>query len=136
MGSLKIRLDCRVEGPIGDGRAGEASAEWARSTTQALADKGVEILGAWPMDKSGRSRGNFRSELHERRKSDTLVSVPGMRVPGVTWGPWLEGTSERNRSTKFKGYHLFEETAKQLDELAPSVAQEQLDKVLPQMGGE
>lgn len=136
MGSLKIRLDCRVEGPLGDGRAEEASAEWARNTTQALAGKAVEILGAWPMDKSGRSRGAFRENLSERRRSDTLVSVPGMRIPGVTWGPWLEGTSQRNKSTKFKGYHLFRETARQLDEMAPAVAQEQLDKVLPQMGGE
>lgn len=136
MGSLKISLDCRVEGPLGDGRAGEMSAEWARNTTQALAAKAVEILGEWPMNKSGRSRGAFRENLHERRRSDTLVSVPGMRIPGVTWGPWLEGTSQRNRSTKFKGYHLFSETAKQVDEVVPAVAQEQLDKLLSQMGGE
>lgn len=135
MGSLKIRLDCRVSGPLADGRADEASAEWARNTTQRLADEAVDILGSYEMNKSGRSRGNFRSELHERRKSDTLVTVPGMRVPGVTWGPWLEGTTQRNRSTKFKGYHLFRETARQLNQVAPDVAQEELDKVLPKMGG-
>lgn len=136
MGSLKISLDCRVEGPLGDGRAEEASKEWARNTTQALADKAIEILGSWEMDKTGRSRGGFRQELQERRKSDTLVSIPGMRVPGVTWGPWLEGTSQRNRTTRFRGYHLFRDTGKQLNDMAPAVAQAELDKVLPQMGGE
>lgn len=26
---------------------------------------------------------------------------------GVVYGPWLEGISERNRRTSFKGYHAF-----------------------------
>jgi hypothetical protein len=26
---------------------------------------------------------------------------------GVVYGPWLEGTSRRNRRTRFKGYHAF-----------------------------
>ncbi len=26
---------------------------------------------------------------------------------GVIYGPWLEGTSERNQTTRFKGYHAF-----------------------------
>ena len=26
---------------------------------------------------------------------------------GIVYGPWLEGTSTRNRTTRFKGYHAF-----------------------------
>jgi len=26
---------------------------------------------------------------------------------GVVYGPWLEGVSERNQQTRFKGYHAF-----------------------------
>lgn len=27
---------------------------------------------------------------------------------GIVYGPWLEGTSSRNGSTRFKGYHSFQ----------------------------
>lgn len=27
---------------------------------------------------------------------------------GISYGPWLEGTSRRNASTSFRGYHSFE----------------------------
>lgn len=136
MGSLRIKLDCTVGGPLSTEEAEKASEEWSEAVTQALADKGTEILGSWPMDKSGRSKGNFRANLQERRKSETLVTIPGMRIEGVTWGPWLEGTSERNSSTKFRGYHLFRKTRQQLQKMAPGVAQEQLEKLMPGIGGE
>jgi hypothetical protein len=29
---------------------------------------------------------------------------------GVIYGPWLEGTSSRNQSTRFKGYQTFRRT--------------------------
>lgn len=46
---------------------------------------------------------------------------------GVVYGPWLEGTSSRNQTTRFKGYHAFREaeaeTTTRIDEIvAPHVA--------------
>ena len=46
MGSLKIRVDCRTEGPLSNGDADKAAQEWAQNTTQALADKGV-VWSPW-----------------------------------------------------------------------------------------
>jgi hypothetical protein len=33
---------------------------------------------------------------------------------GIVYGPWLEGVSERNRRTRFKGYHSFRKAADEL----------------------
>ena len=33
---------------------------------------------------------------------------------GIIYGPWLEGTSSRNQSTRFKGYHAFREASQQV----------------------
>lgn len=136
MGSVRIRIDCRVGGPLTDGLAAEASEEWARNTSQRLADTAVHILSGFEMNKSGRSKGNFRESLRERRQSATSVTVPGMRIPGVTWGPWLEGITDRNKSTHFRGYHLFRKTRKELADVAEEIAQQELEKVKAKMGGE
>lgn len=34
---------------------------------------------------------------------------------GVIYGPWLEGTSQRNNTTKFKGYAAFRKSAQKLN---------------------
>lgn len=136
MGSLKVTADCRVSGPLADGSADKAAQEWAQNTTQAIADRGVELLGAFPMDKSGRSTGEFRSNLKTVRVSPTLVRIPGPQQRGVVWAPWLEGVSKRNESNEFKGYGLFRKTRTQLNKEAPQIGQKELDKVLAEMGGE
>lgn len=136
MGSLKVRADCRVEGPLANGDAEKAAQDWARNTTQALADKGVELLRAFPMNKTGRARGGFEGALKTVRISPTETRIPGPMEKGVVWAPWLEGVSKRNESTKFGGYHLFRKTRLQLQKMAPQIAQEELDKVIGRMGGE
>jgi hypothetical protein len=135
-GTLKITADCRVEGPLTNGEAEKAAQDWAENTTQALGDEGVEMLRRFPMDKTGRSRGGFQDALHTVRKSPTDLRIPGPAQRGVVFTPWLEGTSSRNQGNEFKGYHLFRKTRQQLSKMAPEIAQKELDKVLPRMGGD
>ena len=136
MGSLRVRVDCRVSGPLASGDADKAAEDWAKNTTQALADKGVELLRATPMNKTGRAHGAFEGALKTERVSPTQTRIPGPQQRGVVWASWLEGTSKRNDSTSFKGYHLFRKTRLQLQKMAPAIAQAELDKVLPRMGGD
>lgn len=136
MGTLKISVDCRVEGPLSNGEADKAAEEWATNTTQALADKGLEMLRGFPMDKTGRATGAFQRELQAERVSSTMTRIKGPQERGVVWSSWLEGTSERNQGNRFKGYHLFRETRRELQKAAPDIAQAELEKVLPRMGGE
>lgn len=135
-GSLKITVDCRVIGPLANGEAEKAAEDWAVNTTQAIADKGVELLRTFPgMDKTGRARGGFEQALKTKRVSPTETRIPGPTVRGVAWATWLEGTSKRNESTGFAGYHLFRKTRATLAKMAPGIADEELAKVMPRMGG-
>jgi hypothetical protein len=136
MGVLKIRVDCRTEGPLSNGEADKAAQEWVENTTQALADKGVDLLRAFPMNKTGRARGGFENALRVKRVSPTETRIAGPQERGIVFSAWLEGTSKRNEGNKFKGYHLFRKTRAQLNKLAPKIAQEELEKVLPRMGGD
>lgn len=38
---------------------------------------------------------------------------------GVIYGPWLEGTSRRNQTTRFKGYASFRKATQELDGQVP-----------------
>lgn len=49
---------------------------------------------------------------------------------GVVYGPWLEGVSSRNQSTRFKGYHAFRQATQRLEQKAPQLAERLLPKYL------
>lgn len=135
MGTMKITVSADVSGPLSDGRAEKAVQDWQKRTTQALGDKGVELLRAVKMDKTGRAHGAFQEALHTVRTSVSEMTVPGPQESGVVWSPWLEGTTQRNESTGFKGYGLFRKTRAKLSKLAPEIGQQQLDAVMSEIGG-
>lgn len=47
-------------------------------------------------------------------RTDTQVNDRTVHDSGVVYGPWLEGVSERNRRSRFKGYHAFAQGAAEL----------------------
>lgn len=134
MGSLKVNLKLDASGPLANGGMAKAADKWTENTSQALADEAVRMLKAFPMDKSGRSKGGFAANLNPVRKSLNTMVIHGPTVRGVTWAPWLEGITDRNRSTKFRGYHLFRKTAAALNRIAPDIGQKELDKLLGETG--
>jgi hypothetical protein len=42
---------------------------------------------------------------------------------GVVYGPWLEGVSSRNQSTRFKGYHAFRTACQELEAKVPALVE-------------
>lgn len=51
------------------------------------------------------------------------------------YGPWLEGTGTRNRTTRFKGYRNFRKTVASLQQAAPDYAAEVVRLKLWKLGG-
>lgn len=47
---------------------------------------------------------------------------------GIIYGPWLEGISSRNRTTRFKGYHSFRDARDSADRDAQALIQAVLRK--------
>jgi hypothetical protein len=68
---------------------------------------------------------------HRREYADRVV-----HDAGIVYGPWLEGVSERNRSTRFKGYHTFRIISRQLQSQAGAIADMVIaDRVIPRLDG-
>jgi hypothetical protein len=138
MGSLNVTAHVRVEGPIADGSADQAVKDMLRAIVQELVNRGKEQIrvSADAMNRSGRggtgrAAAGVQSEDHGEYGQ---VIYGGIREGEYSW-PWLEGTSRRNRTTRFRGYHTFRDTARDLDDQAAQVAEEKLQEYLPAMGG-
>jgi hypothetical protein len=134
-GDLKITAKVDVSGPLADGTAAKVTGKWASNTAAALGDEGLALLRAVNMDKTGRARGGFQANLKVLQKGPT-AQIPGPMIRGVTWAPWLEGTSKRNSAAKFKGYKLFRKARTALNKKAPQIGQQELDKLMPELGGD
>lgn len=53
---------------------------------------------------------------------------------GVVYGPWLEGTSSRNRSTQFKGYASFRRATQELQSRVSGIAEDVLRRTVRRLG--
>lgn len=134
-GTVTARI--RVTGPLADGRADAALDSFRRDLEETLARQGESIVRdkANRMNKSGRGlTGRAAAHVHARNEGGSWAVV-GTSEAGQAWWPWLEGTSKRNYTTRFKGYHTFRLVRGILDKRAQRVAEERLRKYLGEMNG-
>jgi hypothetical protein len=85
-------------------RRGHAEAAVRRFNRDATQDVAGQLLADWHqrLDQSiRRPTPYYETQLTLQRVSPTVVKVHDR---GVVYGPWLEGTSSRNRTTRFRGY--------------------------------
>lgn len=54
---------------------------------------------------------------------ETIAGGEVVHDRGIVYGPWLEGTSERNNTTRFRGYHSFRRARQAVDDAAPAIVQ-------------
>jgi hypothetical protein len=135
-GKLSVTAYVDVSGPLFDGTAETAAAELTDTIAKRGAEWAREHLAETRMDKSGRATGAFAAALRVVQRNAGFA-VPAPMIRGVTWGPWLEGGTKRNKSTKFKGYHLFRDTRQQLEDgVAQEIADKALEEYVPRMGGD
>lgn len=86
---------------------------------QDIAEKGQNLVLA-NLDSSIRvNQGVYTGKIHTDRQADSNLVTDG----GVVYGPWLEGTGSRNRTTRFKGYASFRRATQELDRSAVEVAE-------------
>jgi hypothetical protein len=82
--------------------------------------------------KGKASTGNYR-----RRINTSTRGLHGKISDGGTeYGPWLEGTSTRNQTTRFKGYHSFRKTTQWMNrKRVPWLVNREIDKMVKKLNG-
>jgi len=127
-----------LTGPVFNGEAAAAAAEFTRALSAEIA----EIARDWikldtqRMDKSGRGgTGAAAGGVKLAGSGDNWVISGGISEGNYAW-PWLEGTSRRNKSTQFAGYHTFRRTRARMRRQVTPYAQAELQAFIGRMGGE
>lgn len=126
-----------VRGPVFDGRADAAVHRFLAEAKDELAQIGQTWIKteAEGFDRSGRGgTGRAAAGVEVLAEGSDRVIRGGIREGEYAW-PWLEGTSERNTTTGFRGYHTFRRTRQRMRRQAAQYAQDLLGKYLPEMGG-
>lgn len=115
----RTRVQTIIKGPVVEGKTDPVIARMIKDVDRALAHN---LLDTW------------RKLLRAKVKRWTGAYAKGMRVVETpktfrvddsrsVYGPWLEGTSRRNQTTRFKGYTAQRRAAQQIDKEAKGTAE-------------
>lgn len=125
-----------LTGPLFDGSAAAAAKDFTTSIAgeTALIGRDWVKLDTERMTKSGRSTGAASGGVELAGGNGAWTIKGGVREREYSW-PWLEGTSQRNTSTGFKGYGTFRRTTLRMRKQVTPFAQLRLEEYLNRMGG-
>ena len=78
------------------------------------------------------SQGHYSRNVSGKRQGLTARIDDGGKVE---YGPWLEGTSSRNQTTRFPGYHSFRTVGQELEKKSDDVLEKHIGKAARRMRG-
>lgn len=111
-------LTVTESGPLFDGRLERAVAAAVDEAEERIAEAGVTEVRTALAGVLQHPTGHYQSVIQvERAFADRMVTDGG-----IVYGPWLAGVSERNRSTRFKGYSHWRRAGQRLQSRAGDIA--------------
>lgn len=120
----------RIRGPVVEGKTAQPVAHMVRDVDRALAD---ELKDTWLRFLKAKVRhwtGAYGRKIHVKHTARQSEVTDG----GVVYGPWLEGTSRRNRTTRFKGYAAAKRARADVDKRAAAIANKVIESHLRELG--
>lgn len=123
--------DVELRGPLFNGHADTIIQGYCDAVAERGAQEGQslvrEYLGSSIQNGTGYYESRVRVESHGQQAE--------VNDSGVVYGPWLEGTGSRNRTTRFKGYSSFRKASQELEARMPDLAERTLRPYLDRLGG-
>ena len=114
-----VHVDIETHGPIFVPGLPEAVIHrGVRHAEGEIAEEGAQMVRTNLTSVLRHPTGYYRSHV----RAEGSVVQDG----GVIYGPWLEGTGSRNRTTRFKGYWTFRRTTQQLQAASGRIAEREL----------
>lgn len=105
-------------GPWFDARRGAAMTAYCADVEETVATMGASMVRSELNHVLRTQTPYYRLQVEAQR------SHPNWKITdnGVIYGNWLEGTSSRNRTTRFKGYATFRRTTQLIQSRAVTIA--------------
>lgn len=126
-----IRTSVDYGGPLFNGQGPSIVVRSARDMEKRVAEAGADMVRTELMHVLRRETPYYRTQITTKEMYGRHVITDG----GVVYGPWLEGTSERNKTTRFKGYATFRRMAQKLDRDAPGLVRDRVFRMVRELNG-
>lgn len=111
-------VEVHLRGALFDGRLEHAIDAATVEAEQDIADAGVNVVRQRLHQVLQHPTGRYeRHVVTERHGADRAVTDGR-----VVYGPWLEGVSQRNRTTRFRGYQTFRQATRELNSRSVAIA--------------
>lgn len=121
-----VKVSVHADGPLFDGRAQVIMERSVRDMEEHLASVGADMVRAQLMRVLRKQTPYYRLQI-------TTQEHPGNHVvtdQDVVYGPWLEGTGSRNKTTRFKGYATFRRITQKLNQEKVRILQPYVDRMV------
>jgi hypothetical protein len=126
-------FEVTVGGPLFEGgRVGEVLDGWAHDVRHDLGESALN----WVKTLANQSIKQHETGLYiasQQHDGEGFVSYGGMAK--VIYGPWLEGNSSRNKTSRFKGYRIYRKAKRRVRNEVPDVAAELMAKHIGKLQG-
>ena len=126
---MTLEIDVKLSGPLLNGQSEAITAQMAEEATEEVARFAYAEVH-FNLDQSIRNpTPYYETQIqlatvgHDRRIDDR----------GVIYGGWLEGTSSRNSSTRFKGYASFRRAAQKTNREATRIADAAIRRMMARL---
>ncbi len=131
--ATRITAYVTVAGPLMEGRGPAILQQFFDDATKLVAEAGRDELRKRATSKPRHPTGATAGAIVVRdfAKGRTIITD----YPEVLYGPWLEGVSSRNQSTRFPGYRMFKLTRGRLRKRCGELVQGLLDRAVADLGG-
>jgi len=126
-----FNVSVRTSGPVFDGRAVRAVRDFQQAAEKAVAQEGAKRVRVRLKKVLRHPTGYYMGHI----AAEKVANLWEVNDDGVVYGPWLEGTGSRNRTTRFKGYATFRMVKSLLDAQSAQIAQRELPRYLARMNG-
>lgn len=123
-------ITVRLDGALFDQRFGHVTTEIAQEAQTLVASAALERVHYFLDAQIKHPTPYYETQIVQQRHG--LFEVVHDR--GIVYGPWLEGTSARNSTTKFKGYASFRKATAAVQLLAPAIVARVLARNLGRLG--
>ncbi len=102
---IKAELSLNERGLFLEGRDGPVVRKFFEDAKQLVSKAGEDQVRQRVGRRAKHPTGSFAGAVHTKdfKKGRTIQAD----YPQILYGPWLEGTSTRNTSTRFRGYSMF-----------------------------
>lgn len=111
-------ITATFSGPVFNGLAAVEIKAACEKVEEVVADRAHEELGELFRQNFQTSTGYYESRVVVKKEE----MGHAVTDEGVVYGPWLEGTSSRNGTTRFKGYANFRKVQAKVDKEAFGIA--------------